>query len=141
MTSLRLVQSQSQSQHLQLAQLVIAGGASSCVFPAVEAWLQESTDHWNALRAISTRMIDHGYRSVVDFILAEVCPSLREPCLAFYVGNGPALRDMATVTEKELRYYECRMIAFLEIAYTAFSEKRRVSWSTAVELLDLLEVA
>lgn len=127
------------SQRVQLEQLDIAGGASSSVFPVVEAWLQESTDHWNALRAISTRKFDSGYRSVVDFVLASVCPSLREPCFAFYSGNGPALRDM--VTEAERRYYEHRVIAFLEIAYAVFSEKRRMSWSEAVELVDLLEVA
>ncbi len=109
------------------------------MFPAVESWLQESTDHWNALRVISTRKSDSGYRSVVDFVLVSVCPSLRKPCLAFYAGKGPTLREM--VTEAERRYYESRMIAFLEIAYAAFSEKRRMSWSAAVELVDLLEVA
>ena len=130
---------QTQSQRVQLEQLAIAGGASSSVFPVVEAWLQESTDHWNALRVISARKIDSGYRSVVDFILALVCPSLREPCFAFYEGKGHALRDM--VTEIERRYYERRCIAFLEIAYAVFSEKRRLSWSEAIELVDLLEVA
>jgi hypothetical protein len=137
--NLSLVPRLALAPRVKLEQLDIAGGASCSVFPAVEAWLQESTDHWNALRAISTRKFDSGFRSVVDFVLASVCPSLREPCLAFYAGNGPALRDL--VTETERHYYERRTIAFLEIAYALFSEKRRASWSAAVELVDLLEVA
>lgn len=133
--NLCLVQRIAQAQRVQLDQLTIAGGAADSVLPLVEAWLGESTDHWNALRAISRQKADPGYRSVVDFVLVSVCPSLKHACFAFYEGDGPPLRDIAT--EAERRYYERRVLAFLELAYAAFQAKRRLSWSSAVEMVNL----
>lgn len=132
-------QVQSSRQHLQLDLLAIAGGAAASVFPLVEAWLQETTDHWNALRDISKRKVDSGFHSVVDFILVSVCPSYRRSCFAYYEGEGLPLRDL--VTESERRYLERRMLAFLEVAYAAFSSKRRLSWEAAVAVVDFMEVA
>lgn len=137
--SLRLIQRQSLRQNVKLEQLAVAGGAAATVFPLVEAWLQESTDHWNALRAISKRKADVGFHSVIDFVFVAVCPSFRRPCLDFYAGDGPPLRDL--VTEPERRYFERRLLAFLEVAYAAFQAKRQLSWASAVEIINLLEVA
>jgi hypothetical protein len=137
--SLRLVQRQAPRQSVKLEQLAVAGGASTTVFPLVESWLQESTDHWNALRAISKRKVDAGFHSVVDFVFVSVCPSFRQPCLDFYAGDGPPLRDL--VMEPERRYFERRILAFLEVAYAAFSSKRQLSWASAVEIINLVEVA
>lgn len=137
--SLRLIQRQSLRQSVKLEQLAVAGGASASVFPLVETWLQETTDHWNALRAISKRKVDAGFCSVVDFVFVSVCPSFRRACLDFYAGDGPPLRDL--VTESERRYFERRLLAFLEVAYAAFQTKRQLSWASAVEIVNLVEVA
>lgn len=137
--SLRLIQRQALRQSVKLEQLAVAGGASASVFPLVEAWLQESTDHWNALRSIARRKVDAGFHSVVDFVFVAVCPSFRRHCLDFYAGDGPPLRDL--VMEPERRYFEHRLLAFLEVAYAAFSAKRQLSWASAVEIINLLEVA
>lgn len=134
-----LVQAPAQAQRVELSQLPVAGGASGSIFPLVEQWLAESTDHWNALRRISRSKTDPGFRSVVDFVLVGVCPALRAPCFSFYEDEGPALRDM--VTERERAYHERRVLAFLELAYAAFQEKRRLSWGAAVALVDEIEAA
>lgn len=136
---LHLRPAQRQQQCVALEQLSVAGGASSSIFPLVENWLQETTDHWNALRAISSRKSDPGYRSVVDFLVVGVCPELCDPCMRFYDGGGPALRDL--VTERRRSYIERRALCFLEVAYAAFCEKRRVSWSAALEVVRWMEVA
>ena len=137
--NLCLIPQVQQRQTLNLEQLAVAGGASESVFPRVEAWLQESTDHWNALRAVSKRKVDVGFHSVVDFVFVSVCPSFRQSCLAFYAGEGPPLRDL--VQEARCRYFERRVLAFLEVAYAAFSAKRQLSWASAIEIVNLLEVA
>jgi hypothetical protein len=130
---------QHQVERVQLELLQVAGGASDSIFPLVEAWLQEGTDHWNALREISQRKTDPGFRSVVDFVFVAMHPSFKRACFAFYDKGGPPLRKL--ITESERRYFERRMLAFLEIAYAAFSNKRRLSWATASTLVDELEVA
>jgi len=136
---LRLKTAQCLHQRIDLEQLAVAGGASDSIFPLVEAWLQQSTDHWNSLRAIAGRKRDPGFRSVVDFIVASVFPELRAPCARFYAGRGPALREL--VSEARRSYIERRALLFLEVAYAAFSEKRRASWSWALGLVRRLEAA
>jgi len=126
-------------QRIDLEQLQLSGGATTSIFPLVEAWLQESTDHWNALRAVSSRKIDDGFWSIVDFIFVGVFPKFRRACFRFYSGDGPVLHEM--ISEPERRYFERKMLAFLEVAYAAFSEKRRLSWSGTFELMLALEVA
>ena len=128
-----------QEPRLQLDLLAVSGGATRTIFPLVEKWLQETTDHWNALRVISKRKVDSGFHSVVDFILVSVCPAYRQGCFAYYAEEGPPLREIAT--ERERRYLERRLLAFLEVAYAAFVSKRRLSWEAAVAVVDFLEVA
>lgn len=130
---------QRQQQRINLEQLSIAGGASTSIFPLVEDWLQASTDHWNALRAVAARKTDPGFRSVVDFLVVGVCPEFQIPCERFYEGKGPPLRNL--VSEERRKYVERRVLCFLEVAYAAFLEKRRLSWSTALELVFWAEVA
>ena len=137
MLSLCLRPSVRQEHRIDLSLLAVTGGASDSVFPLVEAWLQETTDHWNALRVISARKVDSGFRSVVDFVFVSVCPELRRACFAFYDGDGKSLREM--ISESERRYLERKVLLFLEVAYAAFSEKRRLSWGAALELVQLLE--
>jgi hypothetical protein len=137
--SLCLRPTQRIEQRIDLAQLAIAGGASESIFPLVEAWLQESTDHWNALRVVSCRKADPGFRSVVDFVVVSVCPELRRACFRFYEDEGMPMREL--IGERERLYIERKALLFLEVAYAAFSEKRRLSWAQALSTARELEVA
>ena len=128
-----------QAQRLELEQLALTGGASDSIFPLVEAWLQESTDHWNALRAVSCRKSDPGFHSVVDFVLVGVCPELRRSCFAFYDDRGKPLREL--VTERERNYFERKMLLFLEVSYAMFCDKRSASWAQTLEIVHNLEEA
>jgi hypothetical protein len=137
--ALRLTPQVTQRQALQLELLPLTGGACDSIFPLIEAWLQESTDHWNALREISSKKTDPGFQSVIDFILVTLHPSLKRSCFAFYDKGGLPLRKL--ITERERCYFEGRMHVFLEIAYAAFSNKRRLSWAAASAIVDEVEAA
>lgn len=121
---LALVQNQTQ----------LSGGVTDTVFPAVEAWLEEDSDRWNAFLRIKGRKSSERYQSVMDFLLCEVVPKHRDACFAFYADSGPALRDLAT--EAELRTIESRLMLFLIISYESFTQRRYLSWRAAVDLVD-----
>lgn len=112
----------------------IVGGATDSIFPAVEEWLQDDGDRYKAFTRLRGRKSASKYRSLMDFLLCEVVPSMREPCFAFYDDKGPPLREIAKA--RELRAYESRMLLFLAIAYESFCQKRRMSWSLALELVE-----
>lgn len=127
--------------HLALVQTYrlevrIEGGATGdeTVFPAVAEWLAEDSDHWNAFKAIKDRKVTARYRSLMDFILCEVCPTERPACVRFYRGKGPRLIHLRT--EKQLRYLESRIMLFLTIAYEAFCQQRALSWTAAREMVN-----
>jgi hypothetical protein len=112
----------------------IDGGLTTSIFPRIEAWLNESTDHQAALRFIARRKDMNRYRSVIDFILCETTPLWRPACLRFYLDGEKPLRAIAS--DGELRRLEARMMLFLNIAYAAHQQKRELSWSLAVSLVN-----
>lgn len=132
---LMLLQTQSQRQE-QSQKQAITGGVTDSLFPLVEAWLQESSDHWNAFRRVrrSKTAVSKTYRSVLDFLLCEVVPEHRAACTSFYLGGGAPLREL--ISPAEVRALEARLLLFLAVAYAAFVQQRACSWSTAVEIVD-----
>lgn len=119
----------------------ITGGSTGegldCALPRVAAWLNQSSDHWGALEFVAARKDMERYRSVVDFILCEVCPDERAACERFYAGRGGIL--VAIRSAKTIAYYEARCMLFLEICYAAHCEQRRVSWAAAVAFVNEAE--
>jgi len=128
---LALVQS---NKHVQT--LEITGGLTGedSVFPAVEAWLAEDCDHWNAFEKIRGRKNAHRYRSLMDFLLCEVCPSHRSGCFAFYRGKGPQLIFLCT--RREIRFLESKLLLFLTIAYEAYAQERALTWTQAASFVE-----
>lgn len=114
----------------------ITGGASGAqtVFPAVEEWLEEDSDRYRAFEIIKGRKSAGRYRSLMDFLLCEVCPSEREACVRYYRDEGPQLRFIRS--ERQLRFLESKLLLFLTLAYEAYCQKRRLSWRKAVEIVD-----
>ncbi|MGZ5968988.1 MAG: hypothetical protein ACXWP4_15050, partial [Polyangiales bacterium] len=121
--------------HLSLApaqslRIELHEGTTDSVFPAVEAWLGESSDHQRAFDRIKGLRGAGRYRSIIDFLLCEVCPEERAACFAFYRGEGPRLVELRS--ERRLRVLESKLLVFLSLAYEAFAQARMLSWNQAV---------
>lgn len=116
--------------------LEITGGLTGhqTVFPAVEDWLAADSDRYRSFEILRGRRDTGKYRSVIDFLLGEVCPSERAVCFAFYRGEGPLLLHVRT--ERQLRFLETKLLLFLTVAYEAFCQRRRLSWNQAVQIVD-----
>jgi len=113
--------------------LDITGGATESVMPRIDAWLQESADHWDALQFVASRKDMDRYDSVVDFLLCEICPEERAACMRFYAGNGKRLADIRSA--EIIARYEARILLFLDVCYAAHCEQRRLSWRSAIEVV------
>ncbi len=114
----------------------ITGGASGhqTIFPAVEDWLAEDSDRYRAFEMIKGRKDAARYRSLMDFLLCEVCPDQRAACLRYYREEGPQL--VRILSEREIKFLESKLLLFLTVAYEAYCQKRRLSWKQAVELVE-----
>jgi hypothetical protein len=119
----------------------ISGGSTGArsVLVLAEAWLNESTDHWNALQFVASRKDMARYDSVLDFVLCEVCVEERAACLRFYEGRGGNLASIRS--ERLIAYYDAKVLVFLEVCYAAHCERRRLSWSRAVQIVEEIEKA
>ena len=112
---------------LEVAQaLQLVGGLTSSIFPKAEAWLNESTDHMNAVRFIASRKDMNRYLSVMDFVFCEIFPTYKPACFKYYNDKGPMLKDMITV--EELQHFGDVLLKGLELAHQMWSEQRRTSW-------------
>lgn len=117
-------------------EISVTGGLTGAqtIFPAVEEWLAEDSDRYRAFELIKGRKNAGRYRSLIDFLLCEVCVEQRAACLRYYREEGPQLRFI--LSERETRYLESKLLVFLTIAYEAYCQKRALSWRAAVELVD-----
>ncbi len=121
----------------QLVQtLTIGQGCTQSIFPAVEQWLNATSDHYKALEYVAARKQMTRYQDVVDFVFCELHPIWRGRCMAFYEDEGPALVEQ--ISEEQRARFERRMLALLGIAYEAFCAHRRLCWSGAVSLVEQL---
>ncbi|MDP3901859.1 MAG: hypothetical protein Q8Q37_02710 [bacterium] len=108
--------------------LMTCGGATESIFPQVEAWLLgENTDRQKALEYVASRKNMRRYQSVIDFLFCEIFIEHQGGCFKYYAGNGPKLKDI--ITAEQLVSYNEKLLSALEIAYGAYKEKRRLSWT------------
>ena len=114
-------------------ELDISCKMSACrnIFPAVEAWLQTTADHQNALQFVARSKKMDRYVCMIDFLVGEVFGDpFRRACFKFYRDEGPALREQIT---NEIREKMEAVLLFVLIrAYKNFQEKRRMSWRAFV---------
>lgn len=127
------------SLELALRQMEITNplGVTVSIFPAVEAWLQDS-DRMNALDWVAGRKKAGRYASVVDFLNAEINTEWRTATLYHYHSETPKLGSLIDGRTRDR--LEGRILLALEIAYQAHCEKRRLSWSHLVECTDEVEL-
>lgn len=106
--------------------LASTGGATESVFPQIDALLGGETDYWEALEYVAARKKMDRYRSIMDFLFCELHPEWQMPCRRYYAGNGPQLREQ--ITAVQLKKYNERLLAALEVAHESITQKRRESW-------------
>ena len=112
--------------------LVCEDAATISIFPEVEKWLNKDSDRQRALDHVRGRKNMDRYRCVIDFLFTEIHTWYRPKCQAFYSGKAPPLRDISD--PKHVVLWSETMIRFLEIAYEAHNEQRRLSWGACVKL-------
>ena len=61
------------------------------------------------------------------------------PCRRYYAGNGPQLRER--ITAVQLKKYNERLLAALEVAHESLAQKRRESWGAYRGRVEILLAA
>lgn len=124
-------------------ELQLTGGSTTSIFPEVEKWLQQSSDHEMALLYVSKR--NNGwqdrYVSVVDFLYAQVVPGGRAQCSRYYRTDNEEHTVRYLITMQERNFFARQMILALEIAYQCWQEKRYQSWASIRETVVYLAAA
>lgn len=113
----------------QMRQLQITGGASIGVFPLVEAWLNASLDHQEALQFVAARKNMDRYRSMVDFLFCEIFLDFQGPCFRYYDDKGPRLFEHRAYSDEAQAAWEKRLLAGLHLAYEIFKARRVQDWT------------
>lgn len=115
---------------MSLVQVQIQKPATQSVFPSVDELLEDS-DYQKALEFIGHRKDMRRYRSVVDFLFAELIGGKwKASCFRFYEGNGPKLIDDSRVTPEMLSEWEIGLVKSLGLAYDLWELELECSWKT-----------
>ena len=102
--------------------------STASMFPAVDELL-EITDVQKALKFVAGRKDMDRYRSMVDFLFAElVGGKWKAACFRFYEGEGPALKDDPRVTIEMLAKWEYQLVVALNIAEEMHLMELKTSW-------------
>lgn len=127
------------SYELALEQMMLTSpdAITESIFPLVEAWLQLDSDRMVALEWVASRKKAGKYRTVVDFLNAEINPEWRKATLEFYLSDTLQLRSILDGQTRDR--LEGRMLVALEIAYQAHCDKRKLSWSAMVASTTAIE--
>jgi len=120
--------------------LELTGGITTSVFPEVENWLQENTDHQHVMDWMG-RNFNTEYRSMVDYLFCAVFPSWRTAVRCFYESDEaePPLRDIISVPERN--YMQAKMLLAMQVAYQLHCKQRAASWRKVVAVVDELAAA
>ncbi len=108
----------------------ISGGSTISIFPEVENLL--GTDEYlTAFIYVARFKNKKKYWSIIDFLFCELFTKWKPACFAFYVGNGPKLKEL--IDEEEKENYNQKIKQALEIAKALLESeqsmpKRRHCW-------------
>lgn len=115
--------------------LDIFGGISHTVFRQAEKLLYD-TKYQEVLYLVASRKDMERYRSVMDFLFAEVCPEWQTATFNFYRNpkKYPPLRDDIRCTEEWLKKHDELLWAFLRMCMKEHKKNRlKHIWSLNVE--------
>lgn len=129
----------SMKQSLFMAlELTTSDSACRTIFPEVEEWL-EDTDRQNAIEAMARNKNVSKYRSVIDFLCCEINPELRKQCFKFYLSDKEEDMLAGSIDGLMRNRYAGRMLLALEVAYQAFQDGRKMSWTGLLSSVDDVE--
>jgi hypothetical protein len=97
------------------------------VFPTSEHWLRETVDHQRATEKVAGRCKSENFRSLMDFLFANVFPDCYWFVMDFYADEAPPLREI--LTQDQCSVIDQILIEALKLAYQDFCEDRERSWS------------
>jgi hypothetical protein len=110
----------------QRAELEIAGGTTTSIFPRVEQILLNDTETLKALRYVAHRKKMDRYHSVVDFVYCEVFTEHRRMCFRYYEDDGPNLKTILSPVSAARR--EEILLAALKLARRVHRAEEQRSW-------------
>jgi len=121
-----------QSTTLALEQAIhVVGGATSSIFPTIEALLLGGGDHFPALTYVANHKAMERYMSVMDFLFCELHMEWKFACFAYYNEGGKQLRDL--IDSEEISKCTNQMLVALERAVELYRANRRESWRSYIE--------
>lgn len=129
----------SMTQSLFMAlELTTSDSACHTIFPEMEEWLEDS-DRQDAIEVIARNKNATKYRSIGDFLCCEINPELRKQCFKFYL-SGKEEDMFGCIFDGLMRdRYAARILIALEVAYQAFCEERKMSWTGLMASVDEVE--
>lgn len=115
-------------------ELRIEGGATTTVFPLSESWLRSDSDHQNASKAVRARHIGDRFRSLMDYLYANVFVGTYWSVMDYYADESPPLRDI--LTDSQCDIVDRVLLEALRVAYSDFCAGRQRSWSVVRKTSD-----
>lgn len=109
--------------------IALTGGATDSILVAAERLLRR-IEYQEALGEIVPKEVMTPYRSVMDMLVVETYVQLAEGCAAFYAGEGPPLREIATPSEVAM--YDRGLVKVLRAAKRALRKKMEDRWHYAL---------
>jgi len=104
------------------------------IFVQVEEILKNDRKYFRAIRYLAKGKGIGDYRDLIDFLLCQIDPNLRQSCFAFYDGTGDQLANL--LSSEELVRYNNQLICLLKLALKYYNKKKgeQISWQELVEL-------
>ena len=114
--------------------LQVPNSVTLTVFPMSENWLRESSDHQMAVTRVPSRSKAENFRSLMDYLFANVFVGTYWMVMDFYSDEAPPLREI--ITQAQCGMIDELLVEALKLAYADFCEDRVRSWSRVRNVSD-----
>ena len=108
-------------------QLQIDSAITLTVFPMSERWLRAYSDRQWAAERVAGRCKSESFRSLMDFLFANVFPDCYWIVMSYYAGETPPLREI--LSREQCYMIDCVLVEALNLAYKDHCADRERSWS------------
>lgn len=114
-------------EHRMELRIQVDAGVTLTVFPMSERWLREDSDHAWAVHKVKARSKPESFRSLMDYLFANVFIGTYWFVMDFYAEEAPPLREI--ISQEQCRMIDEVLIEALKLAYQDFCADRERSWS------------
>jgi hypothetical protein len=108
-------------------ELQIDSAVTLTVFPMSERWLRAFSDRQWVAKQVAGRCKAENFRSVMDFLFANVFPDCYWLVMSFYADEAPPLREI--LTREQCIMIDSVLVEALKLAYEDHCADRERSWS------------